>query len=99
MKFNSDVNFISLRNTMKYEFKHSPSYTMLIVDLESGEKITGKAVARTYMTPNMDIETPLRERGILGSLCLKLVGGQSLFVNNYIVNDGPGQIALVAAPV
>jgi len=84
---------------MRYEIKYSPSYSMLVVDLESGEKVTGEAGALTYMTPNIDVETRLRERGVLGSLGLKIFGGQSLFVNDYIARDGSGQLGLVAAPV
>ena len=84
---------------MRYEIKYSPSYSMLVVDLEGGEKVTGEAVALTYMTPNIDVETRLRERGVLGSLGLKIFGGQSLFVNDYIARDGSGQLGLVAAPV
>ena len=84
---------------MRYEIKYSPSYSMLVVDLEAGERVTGEAGALTYMTPNIDVETRLRERGILGSLGLKLFGGQSLFVNDFIARDGSGQLGLVAAPV
>ena len=84
---------------MRYEIKYSPSYSMLVVDLEAGEKVTGEAGALTYMTPNIDVRTRLRERGILGSLGLKILGGQSLFVNDYIAEGRLGQVALVAAPV
>ena len=84
---------------MRYEIKYSPSYSMLVVDLEAGEKVTGEAGALTYMTPNIDVRTRLRERGILGSLGLKILGGQSLFVNDYIAEGRLGQLALVAAPV
>jgi len=84
---------------MKYEIKYSPSYSMLVVDLEAGEKVTGEAGAMTYMTPNISIETRLRERGILGSIGLKILGGQSLFVNDYVAEGGSGQVGMVAAPV
>jgi len=84
---------------MRYEIKYSPSYSMLVVDLEAGEKVTGEAGAMTYMTPNIDVQTRMRERGILGSLGLKLLGGQSFFVNDYVAGDGTGQVGLVAAPV
>jgi len=84
---------------MEYEIKYRPSYSMLVVDLEAGEQITGEAGALTYMTPNIDVRTRLRERGILGSLGLKILGGQSLFVNDYVAEDRSGQVGLVAAPV
>ena len=99
MKFKCESVNLFGDGSMKYEIKYSPSYSMLVVDLEGGEKVTGEAGALTYMTPNIDVETRLRERGVLGSLGLKIFGGQSLFVNDFIAREGSGQLGLVAAPV
>ena len=84
---------------MKFEIKYEPSYAMLVVDLEAGEYIVGEGGAMTYMTPNIDVRTRMRERGILGTIGLSLLGGQSFFVNDYVATGGPGQVALGAAPV
>ncbi|MBN1683030.1 TIGR00266 family protein [Candidatus Bathyarchaeota archaeon] len=84
---------------MKYEIKYSPSYSMLVVNLENGEKITGEAGALTYMTPTIEIVTRMREKSILGSLATTFLGGQSFFVNDYVAALGAGEVALVAAPV
>ncbi|MGB2809880.1 MAG: AIM24 family protein, partial [Sedimentisphaerales bacterium] len=65
---------------MKYEIKYEPSYAMLVVDLEAGESIVGEAGAMTYMTPNIEVETRMRERSLLGTIGLSLLGGQSFFV-------------------
>ena len=42
---------------MKFEFKHSPSYTLLHMDLEPGEQIKAEAGAMVYMTPGFEVET------------------------------------------
>jgi uncharacterized protein (TIGR00266 family) len=84
---------------MKFEIKYNPSYSMLVVDLEKGEKITGEAGALTYMTPNIDVQTRQRERSILGTLKTSILGGQSLFVTDFTAMGGSGQLALVAAPI
>jgi len=84
---------------MRYEIKYDPSYAMLVVDLEAGEKITGEAGAMTYMSQNIDVQTRRRERSILGTIGVSLLGRQSLFVNDYVAIGGPGQIGLAAAPV
>ncbi len=84
---------------MKYEIKYEPSYAMLVVDLEAGEKITGEAGAMTYMTPSIDVVTHRRERSILGTIGVSILGGQSLFVNDYVAKGGRGQVGLAAAPV
>ena len=84
---------------MDYEIKYSPSYAMLVLNLEAGEKIVGEAGAMTYMSPNIEVTTRTRERSILSSIGLSILGGQSLFVNDYIASGGPGELGLVAAPV
>ena len=84
---------------LKYSIKYDPSYSMLVVDLEAGEKITGEAGAMTYMSPNIEVVTRQRERSILGTIGISLFGGQSLFVNDYVARGGSGQLGLAAAPV
>ena len=84
---------------LDYEIKYSPSYAMLVLNLEAGEKIVGEAGALTYMSPNIEITTRRRERSILSTIGLSILGGQSLFVNDYVASGGSGELGLVAAPV
>ena len=84
---------------MEYEIKYRPSYSMLVVKLDQNESITAESGSLTYMDPNIEARTRKRERSLLGSLGLKLIGGQSFWVNNYTARDGPGEIGLVSAPV
>lgn len=84
---------------MDYEVKYKPSYSMLVITLNPGETVTAEAGAMTYMTPNIDVKTRLRERSILGTLSLKFLGRQSLFVNDYTAKDVEGEVAFVSAPV
>jgi uncharacterized protein (TIGR00266 family) len=84
---------------MKYEIKYKPSYAMLVVSLDQGETITGEAGAMTYMDPTIEAHTRKREKSILGSLGLSIIGGQSFWVNDFTATSGAGDVALVAAPV
>ncbi len=84
---------------MKYEIKYRPSYAMLVVSLDQGETVTAESGAMTYMSPTLEAHTRQREKSFLGSLGLKLIGGQSFWVNDYIATLGPGEAAFVAAPV
>ena len=84
---------------MKFEVKYKPSYAMLVASLDQGETITAESGAMTYMDPTIEIRTRKREKGLLGSLGLKLIGGQSFWVNDYTATKGPGEAAFVAAPV
>ncbi|UCG45409.1 MAG: TIGR00266 family protein, partial [Candidatus Bathyarchaeota archaeon] len=84
---------------MEHEIKYKPSYSMLVVKLKPNEKVTAEAGAMTYMNPNIGVETRRRERSILGTIGLKLLGGQSFFVNDYTAQGTPGEVAFVSAPV
>jgi uncharacterized protein (TIGR00266 family) len=84
---------------MKSEIRYKPSYSMLVVSLEQGETITAEAGAMTYMTPNVEAHTRKREKSLLGSLGLALIGRQSFWVNDYTATNGSGEVGLVSAPV
>ncbi len=84
---------------MKFELKYKPSYAILVTNLDQGETITAESGALTYMTPNIEVHTRKREKSLLGSLGLKLIGGQSFWVNDYKATNGSGEAAFVAAPV
>lgn len=47
---------------MRYEIKYRPSYSMLVVKLEQGEKIAAESSAMTYMSPNIEVYTRRREK-------------------------------------
>ena len=84
---------------MDYEIKYKPSYAMLVVKLNQGETITAESGALTYMTPTIDANTRKREKSLLGTIGLKLIGRQSFFVNDYKANSAGGEVAFVSAPV
>jgi uncharacterized protein (TIGR00266 family) len=84
---------------LKYEIKYQPSYSILEVILDKDEYITGEAGSLTYMSSNIDIRTRTRERSILGSLKTSILGGQSLFVTDFVSIGESGKVALVAAPI
>ena len=84
---------------MRYEIKYKPSYSMLVVSLEKGETITGEAGAMTYMDTTVEPHTRKREKSLLGSLGMSIIGRQSFWVNDYTAVAGPGEVGLVSAPV
>ena len=84
---------------MEYDIKYKPSYSMLVVKLKPDELITAESGAMTYMSPNIDVQTQRREKSILGSIGLKLLGGQSFWVNKYKALRNTGEVAFVSAPV
>jgi uncharacterized protein (TIGR00266 family) len=51
------------------------------------------------MDPTINVETRRREKSLLGSIGLKLIGGQSFWVNDYRTQSAGAEIAFVSAPV
>jgi uncharacterized protein (TIGR00266 family) len=84
---------------MKHEIQYKPSYSMLIITLEPNETITAESGAMTYMTPNIQAHTRKREKSLLGTLGLTLIGKQSFWVNDYTTTNETGTAAFAAAPV
>jgi len=84
---------------VKYEIKYKPSYSMLVMTLDPGESLTAEAGAMTYMSPSIDVKTRMRERSILGTLGLTILGRQSFFVNDYTAPGEGGEVGFVSAPV
>jgi len=84
---------------LEFQIKYRPSYSMLTVKLEQDETITAESGAMTYMGPNIEAYTRRREKSILGSIGLKLLGRQSFWVNDYKAERGSDEVAFVAAPV
>ncbi len=67
---------------MKFEFKHSPSYTLLHLDLEAGEQIKAEAGTMVYMSPGFKVDTRFGS-GFISAISRKLFGGESLFLNYF----------------
>lgn len=84
---------------INYEIKYRPSYSLLEVTLDPNQLVRAEAGSMTYMTSNIQVNTHMREKGLFGTLGLKLLGGQSFFVNDYVAVEAPGKIGLVSAPI
>jgi uncharacterized protein (TIGR00266 family) len=84
---------------LKFEIKYQPSYALLVAKLDQGETLTAESGAMTYMTPNIEVHTRKREKSLLGSLGLSIIGGQSFWVNDYTAQNGVAEAGFVAAPV
>ncbi|WP_242451204.1 AIM24 family protein [Methanothermobacter sp. THM-2] len=59
---------------MKYEIIHRPSYSMVNIQLESGEAIKAEAGAMVSMSSNIEIQT--ETGGLLGAVKRSMLGGK-----------------------
>lgn len=76
---------------MEAEFTHRPSYTHLVVTLEPGESIVAEPGALVGHSSNVTIETGTSRDGILSS-AKSLLGGESMFANEFVAEGGPGTV-------
>lgn len=76
---------------MKHKLLARPTYAMLEVELEPGEKFVSESGAMAWMDENVRMETSARGGGLAG-LKRKLLGGESFFQNTYYVDSGTGKV-------
>ncbi len=85
----------------KYEIKYRPSYSLLEVQLPANGYITAEAGAMVYMSSNVEIKTHTRvdQSGVLGTLKVSVLGGETLFINDFISRGTEGKVGFVSAPL
>lgn len=74
---------------MKYSIEGEP-LPVVICELEAGEGMQCENGAMGWMSPNMVMET---KGGGLGKMFGRVFSGESLFLNYYTAQNGPGMIA------
>lgn len=79
---------------MKYSIEGEP-LPVVICDLDDGETMITESGAMSWMSPNMKMETS--SGGGIGKMIGRAFSGESLFVNHYTPQGGPGQIAFASS--
>lgn len=74
---------------MNYSIEGAP-LPVVICDLEPGETLVTESGAMSWMSPNMKMETS--SGGGLGKMFGRAFSGESLFLNRYTAQGGPGHI-------
>lgn len=78
---------------MESEITHRPSFTHLTVTLERGESIVAEPGAMTGFSPEITVNTETSGDGLLDS-AKSMLGGESFFTNEFVAEDGQGEVAL-----
>ena len=68
---------------------------VLIMTLQPGEQIVTEAGAMSWKTPNVSMETNMK--GGLGKALGRKLSGESMFLNTYTCEGGPGQLACASS--
>jgi uncharacterized protein (TIGR00266 family) len=74
-----------------FEIKDRPVFSILNINLKSGQSVVAEAGAMVTMSPNVSLKTEMKG-GLGGALKRGVLGGESLFMNTFTSN-GPGTIS------
>lgn len=76
--------------TLDHEITHRPDFSLLRVNLALGQKVYAEPSAMAAMSPSLTLKAGLKG-GALGSLG-RMFGGESLIVNTFTAERGPGEV-------
>jgi len=79
------------KTRLNFEIKFTPTYSILEVNLEQGEKIRAEAGAMVFMSPSIELKTKKGGGGLLKTLA-RTFAGESFFINEFIAQKGRGLI-------
>ena len=79
---------------MEYRIEGTP-LPVVICDLQPGETMITERGSMSWMSPNMKMETS--SGGGIGKALSRMFAGESLFLNRYTAQGGPGMIAFAAS--
>ena len=82
---------------MQYAIHCQPSFSVLEVTLQPGERIVSEAGAMAWMEGPVRTETSTRG-GVLGGLKRKMLTGESFFQNTYTAESGEATVGFAPAP-
>ena len=78
---------------MKYQIVGEP-LPAVICDVDAGETLITESGAMSWMSPNMKMETT---GGGIGKMFGRMLSGDTLFLNRYTAQGGPGQITFASS--
>ena len=79
---------------MEYRIEGTP-LPVVICELQPGETMITERGSMSWMSPNMKMETS--SGGGIGKALSRMFAGESLFLNRYTAQGGPGMIAFAAS--
>jgi uncharacterized protein (TIGR00266 family) len=77
---------------LQFDIHHQPDFAILSVKLQQGQKLLAEPSAMATMEPSLELKAGLR--GGLGKSLGRMLGGESLIVNTFTAQSGPGELML-----
>ncbi len=83
----------TLRGTtshLQYEISQRPDFSIVNVQIPQGRQLFAEPSAMVSMTPSVHLEAGFK--GGMGKTFGRLLGGESLIINTFTAQDGPGEV-------
>lgn len=77
-------------SNLQYEISQRPDFSIVKVEIPQGQQIFAEPSAMVSMTPTIHLKAGFK--GGLGKTFGRLLGGESLIMNTFTAEDGPGEI-------
>lgn len=77
-------------NHFAYEISQRPDFSLVTIRLEQGQKVFAEPSAMASMTPSVRLKAGFR--GGLGKTIGRALGGESLIINTFTAEEGPGEV-------
>lgn len=81
-------------NHFAYEVTQRPDFALVTIKLQQGQKVFAEPSAMASMTPSVHLKSGLK--GGLGKTIGRALGGESLIINTFTAEDGPGEVTFAA---
>ncbi|RME80532.1 MAG: TIGR00266 family protein [Planctomycetota bacterium] len=83
---------------LEYKFFSRPDYGFLIVNLQAGQSVQAEASVMASMDTNIRMKTSMKG-GLMQGLKRKFLTGESLFINEFTAEGGPGEVTFAPGAI
>ncbi len=77
-----------------FEISQRPDFALVTLKMEQGQKVYAETSAMASMTPSVSLKAGFK--GGLGKTIGRALGGESLIINTFSADAGPGEVAFAA---
>lgn len=77
-----------------YEITQRPDFALVSIKLQQGQKVFAEPSAMASMTPSVSLKAGFK--GGLGKTLGRAFGGESLIINTFTAENGPGEVTFAA---
>ena len=81
---------------LKFDISHRPDFALLTVQLDQGQKLFAEPSAMATMSPTINLQAGFKG-GLKGTLG-RALGGESLIINTFSADAGPGEVTFAPGP-